>query len=627
MKALSRAARLYVALIVALGLGSGVMACVEWRVDNAPLFLGLLLTALVASTLKVKLPGVRGTISVAFLFILMGTVELSFSETFVIACGCALVQLFWKAKSRPNAVQIAFNVSTMALSGTAAWLAYNVPFMQENLTPALLLAVTAIVFFVFNTVPIAGVIALTDRKSVARVWHDCYFWTFPYYIIGAVLAGAISFATRAMGWQSALLILPVVYLIFRSYRLYLGRLEDEKDHARQLGERSEELEREVAERKRTEEGLRESQARYQTLFEASPHPMWVYDERTLRFLEVNDAAISRYGYSRSEFRSKTIEEICQDPDADLTELGSGVARHRAKNGTMFWVEIRSHRIALRGHNARLVLADDITEKRRAEELRIEKDAAEAASRAKSEFLANMSHELRTPLNAILGYSELLQEAAEDDGADELISDLGKIGTAGKHLLGLINDILDLSKIEAGRMDLCLEEFSIAEVVRAAVHSVDPLIKKNGNSLTVHCADDLDHMHADMTKTKQVLVNMLSNAAKFTKDGAISLSIHRSPTEPDFIDFDVTDEGIGMTLEQVRSIGKPFTQADPSTTRKYGGTGLGLVISNQFCEMMGGYITVESEPGVGSTFIARLPRVVRGKSDEPSAVTPDEALPV
>jgi signal transduction histidine kinase/CheY-like chemotaxis protein len=235
---------------------------------------------------------------------------------------------------------------------------------------------------------------------------------------------------------------------------------------------------------------------------------------------------------------------------------------------------------------------------------------EAASRYKSEFLANMSHELRTPLNAIIGYSEMLQEEAEDLGQETFIPDLQKIHGAGKHLMSLINTVLDLSKIEAGKMDLYLENFEVVPMVQEVVATVKPLVEKNDNTLQVHCADALGAMQADLTKIRQILFNLLSNACKFTERGTITLLVDRARmNSEDCINFRVSDTGIGMSPEQTSKLFQAFTQADTSTMRKYGGTGLGLAISQKFCQMMGGEITVESSPGQGSTFTIRLPAEV------------------
>jgi signal transduction histidine kinase/CheY-like chemotaxis protein len=251
---------------------------------------------------------------------------------------------------------------------------------------------------------------------------------------------------------------------------------------------------------------------------------------------------------------------------------------------------------------------------------------EVASQHKSQFLANMSHELRTPLNAIIGYSEMLQEEAEDLGQEGFLPDLNNIHVAGKHLLSLINDILDLSKIEAGKMDLFLESFDIAKVVADVATTIQPLVAKNANALHVDCGDDLGAMRADLVKVRQALFNLLSNACKFTERGAITLTVSGETADRvSWIIFRVNDTGIGMTPEQMGKLFQAFSQADASTTRQFGGTGLGLAISRKFCQMMGGDITVESTFGKGSTFTIRLP--VRAADAEAGAEAPTEKRPV
>jgi PAS domain S-box-containing protein len=254
---------------------------------------------------------------------------------------------------------------------------------------------------------------------------------------------------------------------------------------------------------------------------------------------------------------------------------------------------------------------NITARRRAEaELKEAKEAAENANLAKSQFLANMSHELRTPLNAVILYSELLQEEAADAGAQEFIPDLEKIHTAGQQLLALINDVLDFSKIEAGKMEIAPETFAVATMVEDVVTTVQPLVQQKGNTLTVQCASDLGVMHSDLTKVRQVLFNLLSNAAKFTEHGSITLAVAREAGERGaWVIFQVADSGIGMTAEQVGKLFQTFSQADASTTRKFGGTGLGLAITKRLCRLLGGDVGVASEPGQGSIFTVRLPAVL------------------
>jgi signal transduction histidine kinase len=231
-----------------------------------------------------------------------------------------------------------------------------------------------------------------------------------------------------------------------------------------------------------------------------------------------------------------------------------------------------------------------------------------ASQHKSQFLANMSHELRTPLNAIIGVSEMLREDAEALKQDT--EPLDRVLGAGRHLLALINDILDLSKIEAGRMELQLETFPLAPLIADVVKTIEPLSAKNSNQVAVRCDPALGTLHADQMRLRQALLNLMSNANKFTEKGTITIAARQGQEDGrDWITLAVADTGIGMTAEQMGKLFQEFSQADASTTRKYGGTGLGLAISKRFCQMMGGDITVESEPGRGSTFTIRLPRIV------------------
>jgi signal transduction histidine kinase/DNA-binding response OmpR family regulator len=241
------------------------------------------------------------------------------------------------------------------------------------------------------------------------------------------------------------------------------------------------------------------------------------------------------------------------------------------------------------------------------ELEVARSNAEDASQSKSQFLANMSHELRTPLNAIIGYSEMLEEEAEQAGHAMYIADVQKVNTAGKHLLSLINDILDLSKVEAGKMTLYQETAEIHSVIKYTASTIRPLAAQNGNELVLDYPDDIGSMRMDVTKVRQVLFNLLSNACKFTENGTITLAArHREMSDRDWVEFAVTDTGIGMTPEQMDHLFEAFSQADATITKKYGGTGLGLTLCKKFAELMGGEINVRSQPGKGSTFTLLLP---------------------
>jgi signal transduction histidine kinase/DNA-binding response OmpR family regulator/HAMP domain-containing protein len=253
-----------------------------------------------------------------------------------------------------------------------------------------------------------------------------------------------------------------------------------------------------------------------------------------------------------------------------------------------------------------------------------RDEAMQATLAKSRFLATMSHELRTPLNAVIGITEMLIEEAEDSGETATIEPLGRISRAGKHLLELINEVLDLSKIEAGKLEFHFEDIDLAAFIADVAGAAEPLAAKNGNRLVVERPDDLGAMRCDVTRLRQIVLNLLSNACKFSENGTVSFATSREFTgEADWVVFRVSDTGIGMTPEQVAKLFQEFTQADSSTTRKYGGTGLGLAITDRLCRMLGGTITVESEPGIGTSFTVRLPAVsaLPSVTDETAAAAP------
>ena len=263
-----------------------------------------------------------------------------------------------------------------------------------------------------------------------------------------------------------------------------------------------------------------------------------------------------------------------------------------------------------------------------EQLAKSETRALAATEAKSQFLANMSHELRTPLNAIIGYSEMVQEELVEEGQTRFIADLQKIHAAAKHQLGLINDILDLSKIEAGKVSVFVESFDVPRLVAEVSTTIQPLVHKNSNKLEIDCPPDLGSIRADQTKVRQILFNLLSNATKFTEGGTIRLQARREPGsdgKADQFRFTISDTGIGMSPEQVGRLFQAFTQAEASTTRKYGGTGLGLVISKKFCEVMGGDVTVTSELGKGSVFTVILPSEVT-EAPRPALPTPAIGTP-
>jgi signal transduction histidine kinase/CheY-like chemotaxis protein len=267
---------------------------------------------------------------------------------------------------------------------------------------------------------------------------------------------------------------------------------------------------------------------------------------------------------------------------------------------------------------------DVTERRQAEILLRQKEAAEAANVAKSRFLANMSHELRTPLNAIIGYSEMLLDDADARGDAEMVDDLRKIGVSGVHLLELINNILDLTKIEAGRMELWPERFSARALIQSVVGTLETLAERRGDRLEIRIPREIGFMYTDMLKLRQVLFNLLGNAIKFTENGVIRVSGRRETVEDrDWIEISVADSGIGIDAAALPRLFKDFTQADPSTTRRYGGAGLGLSIAREFSRLMGGEVSATSVPGEGSTFTVWLPAELElSQLARPSAPAPE-----
>jgi PAS domain S-box-containing protein len=379
----------------------------------------------------------------------------------------------------------------------------------------------------------------------------------------------------------------------------------------------------ITERRRIERQIDEQRKLLENTLESLTHPFYVIDAEDHSIKVANSAALrlGKGGEStchalthRRDTPCDNQEHPCPMVEVKATGRPTVVEHiHFDENDQPRYVEVHGYPVFdSDGKVIQMIeYSLDITKRKEMEfELEDARDAAEAANRAKSAFLANMSHELRTPMNAIIGYSEMLAEEAEDDGLDAMIPDLEKINAAGKHLLALINDILDLSKIEAGRVDLYLERFELAQMLDEAVATVSPLITKNNNRLVTEFDDGLGQIRADLTKLRQALFNLLSNAAKFTSDGTVTLSAVRDRREGgDWIRLSVTDTGIGIPADKLDHVFEEFSQADNSTTRDFGGTGLGLPISRRFCQMMGGDISVTSKPGEGSTFTIELPAAV------------------
>ncbi|MDR3691600.1 MAG: response regulator [Fimbriimonas sp.] len=387
----------------------------------------------------------------------------------------------------------------------------------------------------------------------------------------------------------------------------------------------------VTERRRSEADLKAIDMYAQNIVDTLREPLLTLDT-TLRVHSANRAFYQTFKVSPQETENRLVYEL-GNGQWDIPDLRTLLEDIVPKSSVFSDFELEhdfpaigrrvmllnARKLQAGHHGELLVLAmEDVTERRRVEEAVAKaKEAAETANKTKSLFLANMSHELRTPLNAILGYSEMLQEEAAERSLDVFAADLARISSAGKHLLALINDILDLSKIEAGKMDLFLENFDVGRMIDEIASNVQPMVEKNSNTLQITHAHDLGEMHADQIKVRQAVSNLLTNAVKFTHEGHVTLDVWREEADGrEWIVFQVSDTGIGLSAEQVIKLFKDFTQADASTTRKFGGTGLGLALTRRFCQMMGGDVTVKSVPDEGSIFSIKLPATVSDPTPEP-----------
>ena len=406
----------------------------------------------------------------------------------------------------------------------------------------------------------------------------------------------------------------------------------------------------ITDRKQAEAALRSSEERFSKAFHASPVGISICTLTDGCFLDANESFLRSLGWPRDEFIGRTARDlgmwVNSEDEPRLAQIlhtqnstGNQEIKIRTKAGEVRDWLLSEELIDLGSTECVLIMTSDITERLRSEEFRRAALVAEAANRSKSIFLANMSHELRTPLIPIISYSQTLQDEARDLGAEELIDELKIINSSGLDLLTLIEGILDLTNIEAGDIELHLETFTILNVVEQVVATIEPIAERKKNILEIQCPKDIGSMHTDKTKLRQSLVNLLSNASKFTCDGTITFAVTRSLETPadaakggkrlgayrgdgkaentlsllsasqEWIVFTIKDTGIGMSPEQLARIFDPFMQVDSSSTKKYGGTGLGLTITKEFCSMMGGEITAFSELDKGSTFTIRLPAIL------------------
>jgi ammonium transporter, Amt family len=464
---------------------------------------------------------------------------------------------------------------------------------------------------------------------------------------GAATAGVALIAALAGGASLAATLLPVAVLValgtvvvdvlraaaaeLRGAAALVDRLRegtraaDEKLELQQaeLDSTRSQLAGEVLSRQGMLNALQASEGMYRRLMETANDAILLIETESLVVVEGNPAAERLLGYPHQRLEGLPLAFLLHPDDhtellpifaerlKDPTPLHQDLSIVR-EDGERVPVEISASLSPIDDRWVVQVIIRDITERLEAQAaLRTAADDAEAASRAKSQFLANMSHELRTPLNAIIGYSEMMIEEVDELEPAAMVPDLRKIHSAGKHLLGLINEILDLSKIEAGKMELFIEEFELPPLLADVASTVATLVEQRGNVLRLEIDPAVRGLRGDVTRVRQILLNLLSNANKFTQAGTVVLAARVEELKAHrWIRLEVTDTGIGMTPDQLARLFQPFTQADSSTTRTYGGTGLGLTITRHFCELMGGTIEVRSTPDQGSTFTVLLPLTPR-----------------
>ena len=435
-----------------------------------------------------------------------------------------------------------------------------------------------------------------------------------------------------------LLVLGTIFLISFIFYRYVSNKKLNKELERKVNDRTlrlrnsyEQLSLELQERKQVEEALRQSEIHYRYLFQHNPVPMLVYELGSLQLLAVNDAFVYHYSYTEEEALRLRLPELYPESEkqaiVDLIQQLHGMQYvgewHHIKNdGGLITIEVRSHEFLFDGKKARIAVINDITERKKAEqalrnyqetleekvklrtnELEIAKERAESADRTKSAFLATMSHELRTPLNSIIGFTGILMQERPGPLNPEQKKQLGMAQNSAKHLLSLINDVLDISKIEAGQMKVSMENFDVSEVINKVVELCNPFATKKNLSITVNLSSEINLINSDKLRVQQVLFNLVSNAIKFTDVGSVTIA---SSTQEDFIRVDVVDSGIGIEKEQLEKLFKPFMQVDTGLTRKHEGTGLGLSICKHILDVLGGQIEVSTKFGAGSTFSILLP---------------------
>jgi PAS domain S-box-containing protein len=623
-------ARIYVGFVIALGGLALLNALHHWVPHEVLRYLCYLALAIPASCLKVSLPGVTGTMSVLFVFLLAGVVELELPETVVAGVLCVVAQSFWHTKSRPRAVHVFFSAANIVLAVTATYLLYHaVPFLPTPFR----LALAASAFFVANTFPIAVVIALTESKSLRSTWSKCYFWCFPYYLVGAAIVGALSFANNTLDWKAAVLIIPVVYTIYRSYLLYLNQLQSERNHAEEERRHAEEERRHAVQiaalHAQTMEALTASlsaRSRLDAVIRASPLAIVALDPQG-DVTAWNATAEHMLGWSTDEilgrplpFAVGTSEDLLQDIVARTLrgEAITGVEMKQwRKDGTAFdaaiWTAALQESQEISGV---LVTVADVSDRKRLEEQLRLSHKLEAVGR----LAGGIAHDFNNLLTIINGYSALLIEHLS--GQPYAVTQAEEILGAGTRAAELVSQLLTFSR----RQMIKPKPLDVIQFVRGVERMLERIIGEH-IELRSELAADAGWMNVDQNQMEGVLLNLATNARDAMPDGGV-LTIEAvraeigemSPPQHDlppgsYVCLTVRDTGAGMDAETQQRLFEPFFTTKPRGK----GTGLGLPSVYGGVEQNGGWIFVSSKLGNGSSFSIYFPRVEQPEELEPGVV--------
>jgi PAS domain S-box-containing protein len=621
----SRTARAYISLIVALGAVCIVRGLWSWSPQDVPRFLFYLLLAVPAASLKVQLPGVTGTMSVLFVFLLAGIVELGLAETLVIGSTCIIVQSVWRAKVRPRTVQVLFSVSNIALAVTVADLVYSTCLSALHLQTAFRIAITTSVFFVANTFPVATVIALTEAKSVRQVWKDCYSWSFPYYLVGAAIVGAFSFANRMLDWEAWLLILPVVYTVYRSYQLYLHKLNSERQRAEDQRKHADEVARLHAQTMEALASAVSANVKLEAVIQASPLAIFALDKHG-RVTTWNLMAERMFGWTGDEalgrvlplsgaFECSTAAGIVDRTLSGETISGMQVPQVR-KDGSSFEAAIWS--APLRDpaeESASIVMAvADVSDRKRLEEQLRLSQKMEAVGR----LAGGIAHDFNNLLTIINGYSSMLVHSLEADSY--AASQAEEIVQAGNRAAELVSQLLTFSRRQVNQP----KPIDVNEMVQDVGRMLRRLIGEH-IELSLSLDERAGWILADRNQMEAAILNLATNARDaMGKGGVLSIStacvqvakgVESSIIDlPDgkYVCLTVRDTGHGMDANTKQHLFEPFF----TTKEKGKGTGLGLCSVYGGVQHNRGRIFVTSEVGKGTVFSIYLPYHDQTPKSEP-----------